>query len=96
LICSVSNLTSGRLEASIGLKQPPPDYPRGSSAILPGHGSTNLQLDASLVPLPWTIRIRSRRIPGPLETSARAFGARFHLCEPTPKQELETDLFIKD
>jgi hypothetical protein len=96
LIFSVSNLTSRTLEASIGLKQQPPDYPRGGNAILPGSGSTNLQVDATRLPSPWTVRIVSRRIPGPLETKARAFGARFRLCEPTPKLELETDLTIKE
>src|SRR3954463_1522122 len=92
LIFSVSNLTSRPLEASIGLKKAPPDYPRGSSAVLSANRSTNLQVDATLVPLPWTVRIFSRRIPGRLESKARAFGARFHLCDLRPEAEAEAEL----
>jgi hypothetical protein len=96
LIFSVSNSTSKPLELGIGLKQQPPDYPRGGNAILPGNGSTNLQVDATRVPKPWTVRIVSLRVPGPLETRARALGARLRLCEFRQKPEVEAELIIKE
>src|SRR4051812_31236388 len=96
LVFSVSNSTSKALEVAIGLKQARPDYPRGANVILGEYCSTYLKVDASRVPLPWTVRIFSRRIPGTLETKARAFGARFRLCDLRPKAEVEAELIIKE
>jgi hypothetical protein len=96
LIFSVSNSMSKTIEVEIGLRPPRLDYPRGNWAILLANEATNLRVDASQVPPPWTIRIVSRRIPGSLETKARAFGARFHLCEPRDKPTLEAEMIIKE
>jgi len=95
LMFAVSNTTSRPMDISLGPRpQYPPDFPRGQEETFAPGQVRQFRAQIWNYRPPWTILVKTRRLPGKVETWLRSWGAKLRLCDPAPSWQLSQVLEV--